>query len=205
MSKFNTLYNQILTELTVYDFTKGEGISKLTKKYKKERSGLMGSESKIAKINSVEIIGNDVLYTFTTKSTIKYPKKYKHKKTIQPGYKPKNNPSKTYTMQIQIIDFMDWKDVFGDKVSLMNLKEILEAADIKMTCNCMSFNYQGMAYKLTQLDSAIYNQNKKDEKWDKKHKGDNLLCKHLQGLVNNISFYKNPMISMINKKLKELI
>jgi len=115
------------------------------------------------------------------------------------------NRSKTYEIQIKVLDFLDWLDVFSEqKVTESDMKEILDTADIQVFSTSPSFHYQGFNYWLSQLDGSIYPTTIKPQRWDKIHgDGDAFVDKHLYGLMRQIKFFRNQMASMITKKLKD--
>lgn len=177
--KFDQKIAEILEELSLDDFRNNQGVSSLTRKYQRQRSSKMGAESKNAKIDSVKIEAGNVICKFKT---------------------PTTENGKKYTMTIKIDDFMEWLE--DEELDLSDMKYIFENLDVKLHCTCPGFHWQGMRYKMSQIDAAAEPITRADPVWGPRHNNDNLLCKHLQGLVNGIKFWKNPLVSKINKQIK---
>lgn len=209
---FDDNKNVISEEVFLSDLKKF-GMSALTQAFRKERNKLGKSENKTAKLINCMIVNKDVMFNFLTESTFdnkeKFPKKYTQTKEVDPNsnFKLKQNRSKTYLLQIGIVDFMDWLDTYPDKkeVTTKDLKEILNISAIKVWSSDPSFHWQGMNYNMSQLDGSLHPTNIKPKVWNIRHGGDTemFLSKHLGGLLNQISFFINPITSMLNKKLKD--
>jgi hypothetical protein len=199
-----------LNELTLADLKGNQGMSDLTSRFRKERNKIMGSESTQAKLIDVEIdeTAKYVTFVWLTIPTEKYPKNYKYKDVDIEGNKSIHlNRSKTYELKIRILDFFDWLETYPDKteITVKDIKEIFEVSDIKVSSNDPSFQYQGQNYYLSSVfDGSIYPTNIPAPIWGPKHgNGDGLIGKHLQGLINGIKFWQNPMASMLTKRLKD--
>ena len=71
--------------------------------------------------------------------------------------------------------------------------------------NCPAFHWQASNYNLSQLDGSIHPTDIAPHYWNQPHlhgDGENFLCKHLAGFVNQIDFFLNPMAAMATKILK---
>jgi hypothetical protein len=184
---------------------KNQGLSDFTKKYRKERSKLKGGGSKSAKLIQMKVnktnnyvtfyFLSEPTYTFTTKST-------------QPN-SMKLVKDNLYTQQIRINNLIPQiKELSSFKnnkiIDKQELKNLLINSGLKIWCDCPSQWWQGLSYNLTQqFDGSIYPNNIKPEKWIKKHGSQGLICKHLDLIMTSISFWLNPMASMLNKYLKK--
>ncbi len=192
--------------LRISDLTKNQGVSNITKKYKKIRSGEIGAESRNVKLIDTEVNKklNYVKFIFLTEVTPVYGDYHDYEETEPGDYSLHANRSKTYTEEMVVLDFFDWLDTYPDKTEITrkDIKDILEVSDIKLYCSCPSFNYQGMAHRLTTFDAAIYPQVINDKIWGPRHNDDNFLCKHLQGTVNSYKFWLQPASSQLTKKLQ---
>ena len=72
--------------------------------------------------------------------------------------------------------------------------------------NCGAFHWQSSNYNLSQLDGSIYPTDIAPHYWNQPHlhgDGENFLCKHLAGFVNQIDFFLNPMAAMATKVLRQ--
>lgn len=209
----NFIYVQKLEEnLRLSDLMKDAGISVLTKKFKKRRTKLIGGESKNAKLLDCEIdeTANHVTFVWLTVVTPDielYGTDYVYGDVnIEGNKKIKRNKSKTYELKIRILKFLDWLDVFeGEEITGKEIKEILDVSDIQVSSNDPSFQYHGFNYHLSSVfDGSIYPTKIPDPVWGPRHNnGDGIVSKHLSSLLSGISFWKNPMASMLTKKLRD--
>lgn len=210
----------LLKEIDLYDLKDKDNISAFTMKWRKDRSRIMGQENTIAKLVDcyIDEAGKSVTFAFLTEATELKGKNpnddiessYKSydgpKGEVDPdNFKIKNNRSKTYELQIKIIDFFDWLDVFeGESIGTKEMKEILQVSDVQLFSTSPSMHWQGFNYWLSQIDASIYPTNIAPTQWDKYHgDGQAFLDKHLYGLLRQIDFWLNPMSSMLTKKLKD--
>lgn len=215
-------FNQSLMEfVTAYDLKDKGNISDFTTTWRKDRSRVMGQESATAKLIDcfIDEAGKSVTFGFLTESTElggKNPNpninsNYKFytgdKGELDPdNFNIKANRSKTYEMQIKILEFFDWLDVFeGESIKEKEMKEILEVSNVQIFSTSPSFHWQGMNYNLSQLDASIYPTDIDNPVWGPRHgdKSGYFLDKHLSGLLRQVSFWLNPMASMLSKKLKD--
>jgi len=203
----------LLEYLTYPAYMKNAGLSDFTSKWKKDRKKVMGAdENKIAKLIQCEINKEKdyVDFFWLTEST--EDKKNidslynKPKKEVDPNtFELKDNPSKTYTFQLRILDFFKWLDTYPSKkeISPKDIKDILYVSNIQIWDSNPSFQFQGMNYINSMFDASIYPETREPKVWNKKHNDDNFLGKHGQGIMNHMSLYKNNMASMLTKQLKE--
>jgi hypothetical protein len=201
--------------LTYPALMKSQGLSQFTKKWKTDRKKVMGSdENKIAKLISCEINKDKdyVDFFWLTESTEdkKNPNNLiynKPKKEVDPnnGFMLIDNPSKTYTFQLRILDFFKWLDTYPNKeeITPKDIKDILYVSNVQIWDSNPSWHWQGMNFQSSQLDASIYPTDIKPKRWDKKHNDDNFLGKHGQGIMNHMNLFKNNMASMLTKQLKD--
>lgn len=197
-------------EIRLSDLKNNIGVSDLTDRFRKERNKLMKAESTQAKLIEVEIdeTAKNVTFIWLTIPTDKYPKDYVYGEVDLEGNKSiSTNRSKTYELKIRILDFFDWIDTYPDKteITVKDIKDIFKISNIQISCNCVSYQYQGFNYQMSNVfDGSIYPTSIPDPVWGPKHNnGDGLLCKHLSSLIAGIGFWQNPMSSMLTKKLKD--
>ena len=211
-----------LKEITLSDLANEDVISDFTKVWRQDKNRVKGAENRTAKLIDcvIDQANNYITFQFLTEATelsgknpnpkIDSPYKlYKEpKKELDPETKKlKSNNSKTYEIQIRILNFFDWLDVFeGTEITVNNLKEILEVSDVQVSSTSPSFLFQGNAYWLHQIDSSIVPEDRAPKRWNASHlHGNNgsFLSKDLYGVIRQISFFRNQMASMLTKKLKE--
>jgi hypothetical protein len=195
--------------LQLADLMKSQGMSNFTRKFRKQRTKVLGTENKLSKLVDVDIDKPDNSITFkwlTDATTPIYPDDYQYKEVDPESKELINDPSKVYELNIKILQFFDWLDVFeGQTVTEKELKEIFKVSNVQVWSSDPSFHWQGMNYWSSQLDASIYPTDIKPKRWDKPelHGEDNaFIGKHLTGLINGIAFWLSPMASMLNKILK---
>lgn len=214
--------NNLLEFVTLYDLADQGNISDFTMIWRKDRTRVMGTENTQVKLIDCFISEGDksVIFGFLTSATELGDKQpsttirgsdYIFYDTDKMETKPesnfqlRNNDSKTYEIQIKILNFLDWLDVFeGEKIGPEEMKEILRVSNVQVFSNSPSFHWQGMNYNLSKLDGSIFPTKISNPVWGPRH-GDTsgyFLDKHLYGLLRQIKFWINPMASMLNKKLK---
>lgn len=156
-------------------------ISHITAKYRRERDSLRGQELRVAKLAYLDPETNTgAWYSVPTHQQ-------RPVKVVTRGYSVSS--AGLYTMLVQW-NFDpevsgEWRDMEIDAFN----KIILET-DVKLWCSCMAFLWQGMAFKLTKLGSAVYPQPIPDPVWGPRHHDDNITCKHLTGLID--AFFTRP-------------
>lgn len=198
--------------LRLSDLMKDAGISALTKKFKKRRSGLLGAESRNAKLLDCEIdeTKNHITFvwlTIVTPDHELYGDDPTYNEVRIEGSKAlRKNRSKTYEMKIRILDFLDWLDTYPDKstITTKDVKDILNISNIQVSCNCPMYQYQGANWKISSVfDGSIYPTSIPDPVWGPRHGDNALVCKHLSSLLAGIRYWQNSMASMLTKKLKQ--
>jgi hypothetical protein len=197
--------------VTLYDLRDKGNISQTTSYFRKRRNKIMGLENTTAKLIDCFINEADRSVTFAFLTTVTeddelYGPDFEYKETDpKKGYPLTVNRSKTYEVQIKVLEFFDWMETHPniDEITRKEVKEILQVSNIQVSSTSPSFNWQGFAYWLTQIDAAIYPQSIKPKQWDKIHgDGEAFIDKHVYGLLRSIDFFLNPMSSMLSKKLK---
>jgi len=216
----NLFFRGKLNEITFADLRDKGNVSDFTQVWRKDRNRVMGNAAQNTKL--VDCVINEkegtVVFQFLTEATELNGKKpndnidssyrfYTDDKmeTDPPSWKLKRNTSKVYELQIKILNFFDWLDTYnGEEVGKKEMREILETSDVQLSSSSPSFNWQGFAYWLTQIDGSIYKQTIKPQRWDKMHgDGEAFLDKHLASLISSIQFFTNQMAQMITSKLKK--
>lgn len=204
--------------ITIKDLMKNQGLSDFTDYYAKERSRVMGSETKATKLLDISLDkkGGWVQFDFLSEATEKYPTTHRYKE-VDPskGFALISNPSKTYTFSIRIMDFMDWLTTYGDdlkgKITGEDLKDILDISEIKLFNTSPAFHWQGMNFVLSDtFEGSIYPTTIPPTKWNnyknkhtgKTHGGNQILDKESQRIINQFYFYRNQMAQMLTKKLR---
>lgn len=198
--------------MTITDLMSVNNVSDETKHHGRIRYDLYRGENVNAKLkNCIYDPNNDTLtFSFITTATMK---------AHEPGYKPYlvdplhnfqtvANPNDTYTMMIQIVDFMMWlKDTRPDnlgKITWREIKDVLDVAYIKIWCNCKSFHWFGKNYRASQKDASVYPTSIPDRKTRGRFGADDILCKHLANLMKPqaIKFFLPQMASKTQKTLR---
>jgi len=211
----------LFKEVTIADLSDSGAVSDFTMLWRKDKNRVMGAENRTAKLIDciIDEANKYVTFQFLTEATElkgKPPNKdidsnykfYKGPKGEVPvGQKTiKKNDSKTYEMQIRILDFFDWLSVFeGEEIGVKELKEIFETSDVQVYSTSPSFLFQGASYWLHQLGASIVPEDRKPQRWNAPNlhgESGTFLSKDLQGLVKQMPFFFNIMAAMLNKKLK---
>ena len=205
MKRYKYLFLKQFTEnLRLSDIMKHHGISDFTADWVEIRRKIKGAGASAVKIQSMKVNRKNDTITFLFKSIPTYDTK------AQAVNFPDTDSEKTvraYTQQIMILDFFKWaqtKPGYNEKEMTWNeIKEILQVADVRLSCNCKSFQFQGMNYILSTFDASIYPEDRPPLRWVKFHKDDNFICKHLDILLTSaLNIYLSNMTSMINRYLK---
>ncbi len=121
----------------------------------------------------------------------------------------KNNPSKTYEVQIKFTDLQEFVDYIntkpeGSKVKKEDIDYLIRTMDVQYFSSSPSFNWQGYAAISTELGLSIYPQEIQSKQWmPKTFGGEYFLDKHLYSFVRSYKFFAQQMASMIGKKLKD--
>lgn len=220
----NKILNQYekekLDEITLPELrNQDKYLSSLTKSFKNQRKQIQGQGIKNTKFIESELIPKtgSVIFRFLVEATEENDKKMdknlpKKQYDFNTG-KLIDNPSHLYEIQIQVDNIfpnesykdISWIEVFNGNITIDNLKEIFDVVDVKLSNNSPAFNFQGFAYRLTNIDGAIYPQTIPDKLWGTKHGPNSYLDKHMAQLLDRGSFelFFNQMVSSMRKKLKE--
>ena len=196
---------KLLEGLRISDLRKSAGLSDFTKPFMADRKRTKGAGSTSAKLIDCVIDQKEGWVTFQFLCEPTYSEEEPLWKETDPQKQFKLIKTKTYEQDIRILGFMEWVDAFeGSELTKKDLKDILNVSDIQVWCYCPMQWWQGVSYYLTQeFDGSIYRNDIKPERWHIPHNsGDGLICKHLDLIIQSIDFWLNPMISMLNKKLK---
>lgn len=210
-----------LDEITLFDLNDKDNMSGFTKTWWKDRNRIMGNAAQNTKLIDcvVDEAEGSVTFQFLTESTelgSKKPNKnidspyrfYKGDKmeVDPPSMKLARNTSKVYELQIKVINALEWIDAYieGETIGKNEVKEMLRVSDVQIFSTSPSFQFHGFNYWNTQIDSSIYPETRKPQRWDKVHgDGEAFLDKHLGSLLFSIEFFLNPMASMMQSKLKQ--
>ena len=208
----NYLTENLNENITISDLMNSQGMSDFTRKTRSKRNKAQGTENRLAKLVDIDINKEKNYVTFywlTDATTNIYPKDYKFK-DVEPtaNFKLVSDPSKTYTLQIKILNFFEWLDIYPDKIEITekDIKDIFDVSYIQVFSDDPSFHWQGANFWISQLDGSIYPTNIEPHFWNspKLHgDGNAFVSKHLGGLINNIKFWYNPMASMLTSRLKK--
>lgn len=194
----------MLNEITLSDLNRNQGISDFTKVFKKERNKIMGSETKNSKFIEVKFNKDEDYidcYWLITPTEKKYPPNYKYKEVDPYTHKLIDNPSKTYTFILRIMNFFSLLATTPNKITNKDIEDVIRIADLKIWDSNPSFQYQQMNWHLSDLDSSIFPTTIPPKRWNKIHGEPTFLGKHSQSIINQINFFI-PMIRMsIKKKL----
>lgn len=212
-------------EVFLKDF-KNFGMSALTTGFRNDRNLAGQQEVKTAKLVQVDLNPQgSVTFSWLTEPTelaspvtrgrkippnrVKYPGGKHAPKEVDPthDFKIIDNPSRTYTLQIELVDFMKWLDTYPhkDEIVSSDMKDIFDVSAIKLWNSSPSWHWQGMNAIMTKLDGAIYPTDKMPKVWNQpdRHGEIYFLDKHTYGLLANISFWYGPMSQMLTKKLRD--
>jgi hypothetical protein len=203
--KIRLVQEQLEENLRLSDLKKHAGISNFTKPFMKDRQRIKGTGARSAKIKSIKVNRKKdyITFTFTSEPTytktafaVKFPDVEDKKKV------------RLYTQEIRILDFFKWAETkpgyIEKEMTPKEIKEILNVADVKLACNCFSFQFQGFNHILTTFDAAIYPELRPPKKWNKYHNDDSFTCKHLDLLISSgLNIYINNMTMMVNKYIKK--
>lgn len=195
----------IQENLRIVDLQKHAGTSDFTKDWVEIRRKIRGTGANTVKLKSIKINRKKDYITFVFKSIPTYDTIVK---AVNFPNTDKDKNVKMYTEQIRILDFFKLAQTKPNyeenQLTRKEIKEILKVADVQVSCDCKSFQFQGMNHILTTFDASIYPELRPPKVWNKWHKDDNFTCKHLDMLLTQgLNIYLNNMTSMINKYLKK--
>jgi len=202
-----------LEEVSLYDLTKTSLASPTTIKFAMERRLAMadyhgkkagGYAPETTKLVKTEILYDKdaVKFTFLTEATENiYPPNHEYK-DAKPGTGAlEPDPSHLYDIEM-VFENLGLLTQAPEEPNLENTKDWLwQTENVKLWSSSPSFHWQGFAFNLTQLDSAIYPVNITPTRWDKVH-GDALLDKHMLDLFIHIKFFVNIMAGSLLNKLR---
>jgi len=203
-------YSIIVEFLQLADLMKSQGMSDFTRPYRSERNRVTGIESNVAKLVDLELNqeDNSITFKWLTEPTDKYGPEAQFKQVDPSTLAMGSNSSKTYDMDIKILNFFDWLDTYSNKTEITrkDMKDIFDVSYVQVWSNDPSFQYQGINYWLTQVDASIHPTNIAPKQWNNPGlhgDGNAFLSKHLGGLINGIKFWYQPMASKLTKRLKD--
>jgi hypothetical protein len=211
--------------VTLYDLADKGNVSDFTLVWRNDRNRTMGQENRTAKLIDcfIDEADKSVTFAFLTEATElnghepnedidsdyrEYPLP-KGEADPEQNFSVKVNRSKTYEMQIKILDVLGeegWISTFnGETIGNREMKEILEVSNVQIYSTSPSFHWQGANYNCSQLDASIYPTNIGNPVWGPRHGNSSgyFLDKHLYGLLRSIKFWINPMAAMLTRKLRE--
>ena len=208
--------------VTIADLKDKGNMSDFTATWRADRNRVMGNEAKTAKLVDcfIDEADRSATFAFLTESTElgkKAPNDdigsiYKYyggpKGEIDPenNFKVDRNSSKLYELQLKVLDFTAWLDVFeGEKIGKKEMKEILEVSNVQLFSTSPSFHWQGANVNLTKMDGSIHGTSIPNPVWGPRH-GDPsgyFIDKHLYGLLQSMPFFLNQMAQMLMRKLKQ--
>jgi hypothetical protein len=192
---YNSFFHQ-LQEFSVFDFRR-QGTS-FTRKWRRERDKLRGKESKTAVVVNVTKRKDDLDIDFLT-----LPTHAEHAEEVPSvkQYPPQFRGTNSYRITIRVVDFFKWKTKPFSEMTAKDLKEILQAADVKFHNTSPAFFLQGYAANLTDIDSSIYPVTTPAVYWNS-ITGKGIMDKHLLGLVNGFNAYLPDILKQIKAKVK---
>ena len=195
--------------VTMADLMDKENISSIIKRTRKERNKVLGTENILAKLSDCEINDKEdwIEFKFLTSVTEPiYPKEYKYKYSDpNDNFKLKNDPSKTYEVDLRFLDFFKWmKGIYElNEITEKEIKEIFSVLNVKVWSESPFFHWGGCNYNDSQLDASIYPTDIEPQVWNVRQGGEYFLDKHIYGLIRQFKFFMSPMASMLNRKLKD--
>ncbi len=210
-------------EVYLKDFDK-YGMSDLTATFRADRNASGQQEVKTAKLIQCDLTPEgSAIFSWLTEPTKlaspvlpggqippnhqKYDAKHKPMEVDPKTFELIPNPSRTYTLQIEVVDLLKWVDTYPDKTEIgpEDFKDILSVCSIRLWNSSPSWHWQGMNANLTRLDGAIHPTDIMPKVWNQpdRHGDVYWLDKHTSGLLANIAYWKNNMASMLTKKLRD--
>ena len=107
----------------------------------------------------------------------------------------------SYVVEVQ---FQNWNEFIPswDTINSVKLRDMIEYADVKLSCTCPHWWWGGLAYWWTELDVALYPSTIIPKKWDKLHKPVPTVCKHIKEVLDNMKTKESSILSQIRKKVK---
>jgi len=194
----------IIEDISFKDLMQNKGISNFTKKFKKETDKLMGSASQHSKLVQAKVNRKrdyiDFYWVTERTPAERYKDKFNLMRVTPSNWKlQKDN---LYTIQIRLFDvFKKLKETNPETINNKTIEDLLLNSKIQIWSDVPAFHYQGMNYYLSNLNGSIYPTNIKPKFWDKYHNGEQLLDKHIQGIINAIKFYIPQMRQILKSYL----
>jgi len=206
-----------LKELTLEQLRNKDAGNAHVDKFASDRQSIQGTEVKAGKLLDADynITEDSLTFTWVTEATdTKEDFDKKKYKMLNPNADLNtksyenlliDNPSKTYDMQMKILDVSKNMKELGieEELSKENIKILLDLSEVQLYSSSPAFQLTGINYNLSQVESAIKPTNIPLTKWAK-FRGDAFLDKHLRNLLkpSSIQFYLNLMAQMAKKELK---
>lgn len=199
--------------MTIQNLMDADVISGNTTKHAAIRRSLYKGENIVARLvrTYYDAATDSMTFIFNTPATMKAHEPGYTADIVNPlaNFSTMPNPTHTYTMMIQVLDFLRWlKDTRPDnlgQITWREIKDVLDVAYVRVWCNCKSFHWFGKNYRASQFDASIYPTNIPDTKMRKRFPWSDLLCKHLGNLMkpNAIQFFLPQMASASQKVLRQ--
>lgn len=198
--------------LTVKDMMSLNNVSDETQRHAQYRTRLLRGENINAKLKgcTYDQAEDTLTFMFATPATMGAHGPDYTADAVDPthNFDTVPNPTRTYTMMIQIVDFMMWlkgtrPDGLG-KITWREIKDVLDVAYVKVWCGCKSFHWFGKNYRASIKDASIYPTSIPDRKMRRRFGTDDILCKHLGNLMKPqaIQFFLPQMASCAQKALR---
>lgn len=185
-----------LNEFTISDF-KGQ-MTRFTKRFRKERDKIRGTESRVAIVANVKKKGDDLTVYFLTLPT--YTDMAEEVPDVK-SYPPAFKRTSAYTIVILVKDFFKWKTKKISEMTVKDLREIFKVADVKFHNTSPAFFLQGYAYNLTQVDGSIKKVSVPPKVWGPRTKN-GLLDKHVGGVVEGFDRFLPDILKQLKQKVK---
>jgi len=107
-----------------------------------------------------------------------------------------------YTVEIKLDQFKDWaSEREWAKMSVKEFKEILDVIDVKVWCSCPFFFLGGIAYQLSQMDSAIYPVVTPDARWSRYTAPQPSIEKHVNAVLVKMRRYPEKILAAIRSSV----
>jgi hypothetical protein len=178
-------FREFLLEFTTKDMSTAG--SDFMKRNKEKRQQTIGGEMQHLKLAGAEFFPErGLVVTFTTKPT----------KGVGECYdigKGKFYKDDKYTMKVLYEKYKNIEDFEEENGKFVN------AEDVKLTCNCRAFHWQGMNYHASELGSSVTPTKIPDNYWKFFHNKDGAICKHLSGLLDNVGRFESRVYNACNK------
>jgi hypothetical protein len=170
-------------------------LSELTNAFMQERRTKLGREysvTGISKMSEYSTEDNFSVYTiwFRAMSTTLKASSIVDETTLR----ERRQPSKFYTVKFVVgIDLTE----YNEHPTIPNLVKALKLATTAYWCNCMSYNYQGMAYRAGPW--SLRTQKIADKTWRAYHGSQSKVCKHIASISIDIAKFAPEIHTHIKK------